>query len=448
MSTHWARVDQVVKRDMLAGEMNGGSEAVRVRFLTFGCRVNQYETGMMHARLAKRYTVVDGRADVYVVNGCTVTALADRKARQAIHRLRRENPEAKIILIGCLGDAVRQGLSRVDGVDLIAGNAWKPRIEEVIARARAGETGIIPDAAPLPLEVERSAGPDGRVRAFLKVQDGCDLACAFCRTTQVRGPSRSKPIAAAVAEAEGLVAAGYPEIVLTGINLAQYAAPDGDLGRLVREVLSISGLRRLRLGSINPYGITPSLLEAFAADTRACPHFHIPLQSGDDRVLKAMKRGYTVDLYRSRIELVRRFVPAATFGADVIVGFPGEDEAAFQNTCSLIEEIEFANLHIFRYSPRRGTPAAALPGRVPEPVKRARAEAVGRLQRTVQARVLERFVGKEEPVLIEERKDGAWRGYTRGYIDTYVTGEFPVGSEVPVRITDVRTGHLQGVKED
>ena len=422
--------------------------APRVGFITFGCRVNQYETQMMRAKLAGDYRLSDDDADLYIVNACTVTALAERKARQAVHRLRREHPQAKIVLIGCLADAVEQGLTAIDGVDLLAGNAWKGRITEVVARALAGETGLLAGSGPVPLSEERIVGHPGRVRAFLKVQDGCDLSCTFCRTTQVRGSSRSKPVAAAVAEAKGLIAEGYPEIVLTGINLAQYGAPDGNLAQLVRELLKIDGLRRLRLASINPYGITEELVETFTADPRACPHFHIPLQSGDDRILRAMGRGYTVSFYRSRIELIRRFLPAATFGADVIIGFPGEDETAFRNTCRLIEEVGFANLHVFRYSPRIGTVAAGVVGQVPEPVKRDRAKELEEIYREVQARVLSRFVGREEEILIEERKDGVWRGYTRGYIDTFVTGDFAVGNEVRVEITAALPGHLEGVRKD
>ncbi len=422
--------------------------APRIGFVTFGCRVNQYETQMMRAKLAEDYCLSDDDADLYIVNACTVTALAERKARQAIHRLRREHPQAKIVLVGCLAEAVEQGLTAVDSVDILAGNAWKGRIAEVVARALAGETGLLAGPEPIPLSTERIAGHPGRVRAFLKVQDGCDLSCTFCRTTQVRGSSRSKPIAAAVAEAEGLVVAGYPEIVLTGINLAQYKASDGNLAQLVRELLEIKGLRRLRLASINPYGITEELLKAFTTDPRACPHFHIPLQSGDDRILRAMRRGYTVSFYRSRINLVRQFLPEATFGADVIVGFPGEDEDAFWNTCKLIEEVGFANLHVFRYSPRVGTVATGFVGQVPEPVKHDRAKSLEKVYREVQERVLSKFVGQEEEILIEEKKDGAWRGYTRGYIDTFVTGDFAVGDEVRVKITAAFPGHLEGVRKD
>ncbi|HDL86448.1 MAG TPA: MiaB/RimO family radical SAM methylthiotransferase, partial [Candidatus Acetothermia bacterium] len=300
--------------------MNSDPALPRISFFTFGCRVNQYETQMMRELLEPRHEIVARDADVYVINACTVTSLAERKARQAIHRLRRENSSAVIIVIGCVGDAVASGLSRLDQVDLIAGNGWKTRIDEVIDRAVAGETGLLPSPAPGPMERERISQQSGRIRTFLKVQDGCDFACTFCRTTQVRGPSRSKTIDAILNEARALVKNNYPEIVLTGINLAQFSPPDGDLASLSERLLQVEGLRRLRLASINPYGIDDDLVAAFAANEHACAHFHIPLQSGDDDVLRAMARGYSREFYLSRVELIRRTIPQATFGADVIVG--------------------------------------------------------------------------------------------------------------------------------
>lgn len=422
----------------------------RVSLLTFGCRVNQYETQMMRRLLAPDFNLVRGEADLYLVNACTVTSLAERKARQTIRRLRREHPEARIMLVGCLADAVAQGLTRVEGADLLAGNTWKGKICEVTARTLAGEHGALPVTEPTPLSQEWIEQHPGRVRAFLKVQDGCNLACTFCRTIQVRGPSRSKPIASALAEARRLVQSGYPEIVLTGINLAAYAPPDGDLPHLVREILRVDGLRRLRLGSVNSSGITEELAEVFATDRRACSHFHIPLQSGDDTVLRRMGRGYTASFYRSRVELIRRFIPEATFGADVLVGFPGEDEVAFSRTCAIIEEVGFANLHIFRYSRREGTQAARFPDCVPEVMKRERAEHLDKLARAVRRELHERLLGRKEEVLIEEKRNGKWRGYTRGYIDTYLlAGDgFSLGNEVEVRIARATEDHLEGVRED
>jgi len=422
----------------------------RVGLLTFGCRVNQYETQMMCSLLADGFDLVQEEADVYLVSACTVTSLAERKARQAIRRLRREHPQAKVLLIGCLADAVARGVSDIREADLLGGNAWKGEIHEAVHRALAGEQGMLPSIDPISLDQERIARQPGRVRAFLKIQDGCDFSCAFCRTTQIRGPSRSKSIAATVAEARSLVGCGCAEIVLAGINLAQYSPPDGDLAMLVRKLVTIGGLRRLRLGSINPAGITQRLLEVAALDRRFCPHFHIPLQSGDDAILRCMNRGYTASFYLSRIELIRRFLPEATFGADVIVGFPGETEAAFAKTCSIMEEVGFVNLHIFRYSPRVGTQASDFPRAVSDKQRRNRAQRLAQLARFLRDRCMEVFLGRVEGVLVEEKRDGHWRGYTRGYIDTVLEGGNGIiaGAEVAARITGVSEDHLEGVKDD
>jgi len=308
---------------------------------------------------------------------------------------------------------------------------------------------MLPSIDPIPLDQERIARQPGRVRAFLKVQDGCDFSCTFCRTTQIRGPSRSKPITATVTEARSLVERGCPEVVLTGINLAQYSPSDGDLAQLVRKLVKIGGLRRLRLGSINPAGITQRLLEVAASDRRFCPHFHIPLQSGDDAILRRMNRGYTASFYLSRIELVRRFLPEATFGADVIVGFPGETEAAFASTCSIVEEVGFVNLHVFRYSPRVGTQASDFPRAVSDRERQNRAQRLAQLARMLRERCMEALLGHVEGVLVEENRDGHWRGYTRGYIDTVLESgnEITAGDVVTVRIAGVSRDHLEGVKD-
>ena len=405
---------------------------------------------MMRALLRPKFDLVQDAADVYVVNACTVTSLAERKARQSIHRIRRESPDAQIVLIGCLADAVLQGLTAVEEVELYAGNAWKGRIEEVIERALAGQRGPLPPIPPLPCSEERITGHEGRVRAFLKIQDGCELFCTYCRTKQVRGATRFKPVAAAVSEARRLVENGYPEIVLTGINLANYTRPEGGLSRLVCAMLEIKDLRRLRLGSVNPAGITEDLLQAFSEDRRACPHFHIPLQSGDDAVLARMKRGYDMSYYRSRIALVRRYIPEATFGTDVIVGFPGEGQDAFARTCAVIEDLEFVNLHIFRYSPRRGTPAATFPNSISERIKSERTKRLQTLWAGSRQRLFEERVGSCEEVLIEERQGDCARGYTRGYIDTVVRGEgkMNVGDEIAARITRASGDHLEGISSD
>jgi len=417
-----------------------------VSIVTFGCRVNQYESEAIRRILANSYTISEDAGEVFLLNACTVTALADRKARQAAHRIRRARPDALIVLVGCLADAIAEGVARFDEADLIAGNAWKGRIDQAVAAALSGRRGILPPVEPAPLDQELADGPAGRIRAYLKVQDGCSRACTYCRPRQVRGPGRSKSIKAAIAEGEHLLSRGYPEIVLTGINLAEYRPIDGSLPELVRSLLRLPELRRLRIASINPDGITPELVDSFVDQQRACPHFHIPVQSGDDRILRRMRRGYTISDYRDRIDLVRDRLPAATFGTDIIVGFPGEDGAAFQGTRRLVEEIGFCNLHVFRYSPRPGTEAAAFAGQIEEQLKRQRAEAIGRAWQGVLRRFLDSRVGSTQDVLVEGRQNGNWYGYTRDYLRVSFTSDRPVriGEERAVRISGVGERTLRG----
>lgn len=422
----------------------------RISILTFGCRANQYDGDAMRHALTSSYEITAEAPDLCILNGCTVTQLAERKARQAVRRLHREAPGAPIILIGCIADAVLLGQARFDEADLVAGCEWKGRIDEVVAAALSGKRGVLPPAAPISLDSELSDGPLGRVRASLKIQDGCSLSCAYCRPTQVRGASRNKSIEAAVAEAERLLGLGFPEIVLTGINLAQYAPPDGRLHDLIRAILDSHSLRRLRIASINPSGLTPELLDAFREDERLCQHFHVPLQSGDDRILAAMRRKYTIAEYEDAIARVRERLPEATFGADLMVGFPGEDESAFEATCACVERIAFINVHVFRYSPRPGTEAVDLADPVPETIKRRRADHLDGLCRSIRRRLLDNRIGTTQHVLVEERQDGRWQGYTRDYI--YVSFDsaaaIPLGVERAVHITGAAEDHLEGVEDD
>lgn len=418
--------------------------------ITFGCRANQYESGVMRYALRKDYDVVDEDADVILVNACTVTRLADRKARQSARRIRREAPERLIVLVGCLADAVQQGMAQFPEADVIAGTEWKARIDEVVKAALSGVRGWLPPGSPVSLDTERSEGPVKRTRALLRVQDGCAGCCTYCRPTLVRGSPRSKSIAAASAEAKRLTRLGFPEIVLTGINLAQYAPPDGRLHDLIRVLLTDPELRRLRIASLNPAGLTDALADAFLADDRLCPHLHVPLQSGDNRVLRAMRRGYTFSEYEETIDRIRQRLPELTFGTDVIVGFPGEDEAAFERTCDVVEHLAPINLHAFRYSPRPGTEAAALTERVPEGIKRARADRLQAVWRPIRRKLLDKRVGTIQDVLVEVNDDGRWQGYTRDYIYVSFDSANPMslGAEHPVWIVKATEGGLEGEWDD
>ncbi|MDD5264412.1 MAG: MiaB/RimO family radical SAM methylthiotransferase [Candidatus Bipolaricaulis sp.] len=422
----------------------------RVAIVTFGCRVNQYESAMMARTLSLLGAeVVDDAADVVILNACTVTALAERKARQAARQVRAAGPAA-VVLIGCLADAVERGVTRFAEADLIAGNCWKARVGEVVAAAIGGRRGLLPRAPLLPLDAERAAAPTARVRAYLKVQEGCAHACTYCRPTLVRGPSRSKSLAVAFEEAAELVRSGVPEIVVTGVDLAAYGDSTVSLPTLLGRLLELPDLRRLRIASLNVDGVTDRLLEVFRRDSRLCRHLHIPAQSGDDAVLAAMGRRYTTTAYRAAIERAREALPQATFGTDLMVGFPGETEEAFDHTCRLVEDVRFSNLHVFRFSPRPGTPAAAFADAVPSPVQRSRAGRVLDAWRPGLGRLLDGRIGTVEDVLVEDRSGGRYHGYTSDYIRVAFDSPTlrPIGRECPVRIARAAAEGLEGVSED
>jgi len=422
---------------------------VRISIQTFGCRVNQYDSEMMRDLLASTCDISDENPDIILLNACTVTGLAERKARQAARRMRRQYPAALIAVIGCLADAVDQGTTQFPDADLLAGNSWKSQIDHVVQQALSGACGTLVPASFGDLSAERSHGPQRRIRAFLKIQDGCGRACTYCRATQVRGIPRSKSIEDTTAEARELLAAGFPEIVLTGIDLAQYSPAGGGLAGAVEAIASLNGLQRLRMSSINPSGVTPDLIETCATHGVVSPHFHVPLQSGDGRMLAAMNRGYDSQEYLDAIKRVRARIPHATFGTDIIVGFPGEDEAAFANTCCVVQAVGFSNLHVFRFSPRQGTAAAEFPDQTPADVKRQRSESLIAHWEQKLGGVLDNRIGSTQDVLIEEYREDGWCGYTHDYLYVKFPSDrtIPVGSITPVRIVSRTGAALEGVDD-
>lgn len=412
---------------------------------TLGCRVNQYESDVLRERLRG----LEGSEEVHIVNTCTVTRLADRKSRQLVARLKREYPGALVVAVGCGVDGARSGLRRA-GADLLVGNRDKARLPEVLARRLGGD--------PLPeggrwglLDDERLAGRAPRVRALLKVQDGCTVGCTFCRAWQVRGPLRSKTPPAARAEAEALARAGHPEIVLVGVNLAQYGEDLPERPRLVallEELLSVPGVR-YRLSSLNPEGVTDELVALFAGERRLCPYLHLPLQSGDDRLLARMGRPYTAAEYGERARAFLRAVPGSTLGTDVMVGFPGEDEGAFSRTVELLDGLVPLNVHIFRYSPRPGTAAERLPLRVPPTESARRAAHLAVCATGWSQAAQERFVGAEVGVVVEDAVGDVVWGRSEAYLWVGVHGgEAPRGTIVPARLVATAGGHLVGVRTD
>jgi len=411
---------------------------------TLGCRVNQYESHL----LAERLSDLPGPVDVHVVNTCAVTALADRKSRQLVRRIRREHPRALVVAVGCGADGAGERL-RAAGADLVVGNRDKVRLRELIEAPSPGEPLLARGWQPL--DEERAKGPAPRIRALLKVQDGCTQGCAFCRAWQVRGPLRSKTPAAARAEAAVLVRAGHREIVLAGVNLAQYGVDllgRPNLADLLRDLLHVDGVR-FRLSSLNPEGVTDELIALFAQQKRLCPYLHVPLQSSDDAVLRRMGRPYTAVEYKERVRAFLGAVPGATLGADVMVGFPGEDESSFERTVEMLAALTPLNVHVFRFSPRVGTPAARFTPRVSAAESAQRAARLADLTAGWSRVAQERFLGAVVEVVVEDAGGGASRGRSENYLPIEVRGgDAPRGTIVAVRLVGATAEHLVGVMVD
>lgn len=377
-----------------------------IAFSTLGCRTNQAETAQLVAGLADVCAVVPFHqpADVYVVNTCTVTHEADRQSRQMVRRAHRANPEARIVVTGCAVNYHPEEFDAMAGVTLVAPNAEKDQIIRAIADWYGAR-----DAEWRPATPEES----GHTRAWLKVSEGCNNRCAFCIVPTVRGREQSVLPDVLVERARALAALGYQEIVLTGTNVGQYGKEHGTslallLGRLLEEVPEIA---RFRVSSIEPIDFPEALIERFA-DPRICPHLHLCLQSGSTRVLNAMRRRYNADQYRRLVSRLREQRPDIAFTTDVIVGFPGETEEDFLETCRMVEEIGFSGVHLFPYSKREGTHAATLADVVPPSVMAERMTRLSAIASQVQSRWQESFVGQEVDVLTE-RTQHDWRpGHT------------------------------------
>ena len=407
----------------------------RVAFATLGCRVNQADTQQMQAALEARgfSTVPFGAAaDVVVVNTCTVTARAEVSDRQAIRRARRANPDARVVVTGCWAQTSADEVARQAGVDLVVGNADKSRlpllVEEVLLTRRGPVRVEVGDLRRARLAVDPPARALGRSRAFVKVQDGCQHRCAFCIVPHARGESRSVDLVRVAEQVQTLVEAGHAEVTLTGVDLGHYGAdlvPRTSLAALLRALVDTPGLRWLRLSSMLPAYFTDELLDVVTGAPAIAPHFHVPLQSGSDRVLRAMRRPYTVAMYRAIVERLVDAVPRLGLGADVITGFPGEraDDAA--GTEALIEALPFTYLHVFPYSDRNGTEAVTRPGHVDRGTVARRAARLRALGAAKALAFRQALVGRCEDVLVLETRDrttGDLVGLTGNYVEVVFDG--------------------------
>ena len=394
-----------------------------VRFYTLGCKVNQYDSeAMLEAFLRHGYVLAPrGKpADVTVVNTCTVTGTGDKKSLQAARRFRRQNPAGELVLAGCL--AQRLGKELLDtGARLIIGTQHRARVVELLERAVADDTRLVAvdglQGAPFePLSICAHAG---HTRAVMKIQEGCDNRCAYCIIPSVRGGIRSRPVEAVRAEAQALADA-------------------------VRAVHGVAGVKRIRLGSLEPAVVTEAFVRAAGELPKLCPQFHLALQSGSDTVLQRMRRRYNTAQYRAAAQRLLAAFPDASFTTDVIVGFPGETEAEFAQTTAFCREIGFLKLHVFPFSPREGTEAAQMDGQVPEAVKAERVRRLIAVGQELSAAYRAKLLGTVKPVLLEERgADGAWNGYTPQYVHVACKGG-GAGRIVPVRLTALTGAGMAG----
>ena len=393
---------------------------MRIALDTLGCKLNQAETELLSRELTCHgHEIVSrtGPADVYILNTCTVTHVADSKSRHLLRQARRRNPDALIVAAGCYAQRAPTELARLNKADLIIGNDRKMDLPGLLADLGYTARPVVPEETPL------RQSPTLRTRSFVKIQDGCNSFCTYCIVPLVRGTETSLPADEVVAEVVHRIDEGHKEVVLTGTKVGTYRHNGINLRGLLQRILSETGIPRIRLSSLQPGEITPDLIRLWD-DDRLCPHFHLSLQSGSDPVLHRMKRHYRTGDFRQAVSLIQERLPDAAVTTDVIVGFPGETDEEFEESYRFCREMEFARTHIFPYSARSGTEAADLPGHVPETVKRQRTQRMLALAEESAGHFQQRFSGRAMTVLWEQRvADGRWTGVTQNYIRTYVESE-------------------------
>lgn len=447
----------------------------RVAILTLGCKTNIVESDAIIGALADAgCTIVDfdEPADYYIVNTCTVTHISDRKSRQMLRRAKKHAPDAKLICMGCFSQIHREEAFET-GADLVLGNGNKNMVIDYILYDRV-DTASLDDSGDHAVSQENStqkSTPSGRelviledlskfeeipeytvaphTRAFIKIQDGCDRYCTYCIIPYARGKIRSRSLASIEEEIARLVGSGYSEFVLTGIHLASYGKEWKDrkltLLDVVEAINRIDGVKRIRLGSLEPFFIDDAFVRRISACDKVCDHFHLSLQSGSDKVLKLMNRRYTAEDFDQACLKLRSIYDNPSITTDIIVGFPGEEEEDFADTLELVRKVRFSDIHIFPYSERRGTPAVKFQGKVASEVKKRRAAELEALRQTLKEEYLTHFKGKDLEILIEEIRDGAAMGYSSNYIYVFVPAEgHRVGEYVTTRYCREKEGEQPG----
>ena len=425
-----------------------------VAFHTLGCKVNQYDTqAMLELFRAAGYAVVpfQGEADVYVVNTCTVTGTGDKKSLQITRRLRREHPLSEVILCGCL--AQRKGEELLStGARLILGTQRRGEVVTLLEKAVRENVQLCAVGeltTESPFENLTITDQEEHTRAILKIQEGCNNRCTYCIIPSVRGPIRSRPLEEIDREARRLAEAGFTELVLTGIHLSSYGRDLKDGSTLldaIARVQAVDGVRRIRLGSLEPTIATPDFAGALGRMDKVCPQFHLALQSGSDTVLARMARRYNTRMYLSAVDNLRAVFPHAAFTTDVLTGFPGETEEEYEQTRQMIRTVGYAKIHVFPYSPREGTKAAVMPGQLTTALKEQRARELIALGDETARAYRESWLGRTAPVLLEERTEDGWVGYTPEYIQVTLP-DCPAcrqGALLDVRLTALRDEGMAG----
>mgnify|MGYP002545342035 FL=1 len=433
---------------------------MKVQFYTLGCKVNQYESEAMGELFEKRgYTVVgeDEPADIVIINSCTVTAESNRKTRQTVRKARRKNSQAVIVLTGCMAQAFPDEAAKIVEADIVVGNKNEDKIPDLCER-------FIAERKAMHIFEEHETGEkitdftvtgfSEHTRSYIKIEDGCNRFCSYCIIPYARGRVRSKSVGAIAAEAEGLSRSGYKEIVLVGINLSAYGQDTGaGLCDAVLAAAAPEGIERVRLGSLECDQISDDALLKLSECKEFCPQFHLSLQSGCDRTLREMNRKYDTAFYRDLVERIRRIFPDASITTDIMVGFPGESDEDFKESCDFVRETGFARSHVFIYSEREGTPAARRHDAVDKSVRAERAHIMGDICKQCERDFLKAQCGKTEKVLFETESDGYWEGYTGNYTRVKVKSAGDLeGKILPVVLTaaneDYCIGELRGESEN
>ena len=425
-----------------------------VAFHTLGCKVNQYETEAMEEIFEKNaYNIVDSEeiADIYVINTCTVTNLSDRKSRQFIRRSKKINKDAIIAVVGCYSQVSPDEVFEIEDVDVVIGTTDRNRVVELCEKAKMESEKInIVRNIKTEKEFETINIDDikSKTRAYIKIQDGCNQYCSYCIIPYARGPIRSRELEDIISETKKLADVGFKEVVLTGIHVASYGRDKTKipLTKVLQDVSSIDGLERVRLSSLEPTLIDDDFMQAIVDTGKVCDHFHLSLQSGSDTVLKRMNRKYTTGEYREIVKLIRKYMPNAGITTDIIVGFPGETEEEFNESYNFVKEIGFSRIHVFKYSPRKGTPASESREQIDGLIKNDRSERLIKLGDDLMNKFYSKFIGTILSVLFEENhSNGFTEGYTSNYIRVKVKTELDlIGKIVDIKIVSSEDDVLFG----